>query len=112
MKKYHINLKIIDLRDKRHVYLIIISLNDIKDILPAEDVMEFAEKLSLDIKTLDHVYRGYDIREFVSNKYFDLSLFYLDPSSVVSLSVICKNKAACKKLDKVIEEFKQKEDPK
>lgn len=106
MKKYKLSYKTKDIDKNRKVYLVILWRIDEKKIIEGDDIMSFIYDLGLRNHDFDHVYSGYDIREFVSNENFDLSLFYIDPTPTVSIYILCKNNKSQKKLEELLKKIK------
>lgn len=111
-EKYYSEIKTLDLKDKRKVYLIILKMKN-KEKAPyhlKEDLEELTSELGLDCGPVDHVYWGYNIQEFMSNSNYDFAVSFLHPSADISICIICKNKKAQKKLEKMIKRIEELEE--
>lgn len=107
-KKYKVSCKIKSLNNKK-VYLVTLSRTEKNKTLQHWEIMGFVDMLGLHEGDLDHPYIGYNVTEFVSNKNFDLALFYIAPTATVSFYILCKNEKARKKLESLLKEVKDVE---
>ncbi len=104
-KKYNVFVRTLDLKDKRKVYMILLVIRN-KKTSPVHlkyDIEELSSKLGL---LVDAVFGNVIIQEFDFNSNYDFNISFLPPSTDVSLSIVCKNKPAEKRLEKLIDKIK------
>jgi hypothetical protein len=88
------------------VVLLELELANKKEIFSIDDMIGFASQLGLDISLFDDIYNGCNISFFVSNANFDLSLFYVDLTNTISMSIICKLPSSLNKLRSLLNKMK------
>ena len=63
-------------------------------------------ELGLEWKNFDLIYIGVDYNISVENNYYELNLFYIDTSNTAFIHVLCKNKKAQERLEKLLKRIK------
>jgi|SRR3989344_3747173 len=113
MEKFRIDIwekeKLSYIKSKKIVVLINIDLNNPKGEFHVNDISEFFIRLDLDCTLFDHSYTSVDYVGFVSNNNYDVSFFFVEPANTIYMSVVCNNKKAKRKLDKLISDMKKVE---